>query len=170
MVFGVGAVVGSRSASRTVDGDAVPTAGRGEQGPVSVRGLAAGYARSLFRLAVVLVPEYAVVVLLVGGLSGWASQFDSITERLGLLGLLVAAAVGALVVLPTGGEIPVLLGLSALGAGAGLLGVLLVTLPALSLPSLVMVARALSPRVAALSAVAVVGGGLAAGLVLTVLV
>jgi hypothetical protein len=89
--------------------------------------------RALFRLAVELVPEYAVVVLLVGGLSGWASQFDSFTARLGLL------------------------------------GVLLVTLPALSLPSLVMVARALSPGVAAFAVVAVACGGLAAGGALTVL-
>jgi uncharacterized membrane protein YraQ (UPF0718 family) len=127
------------------------------------------YLRSLFRLAVVLIPEYAVVVLIVGGLSGWASQFDGVTERLGLMGVLVAASAGALLVLPTGGEIPVLLGLSALGAGSGLLGALLITLPALSLPSLVMVARALSPRVAAVSAAAVVAGGLVAGGLLTAL-
>ncbi len=132
-------------------------------------GLLVAYLRSLMRLTVVLVPEYAVVVLLVGGLSGWASQFEGLTERLGLVGVLLAASVGALLVLPTGGEIPVLLGLTALGAGSGLVGALLITLPALSLPSLVMVARALSPRVAALSAATVVAGGLVAGVLLSAL-
>jgi uncharacterized membrane protein YraQ (UPF0718 family) len=168
VVVGVGALVGSCFRGVEIDADAVPSAEVSDQDPAGW-GLVTAYLRSLFRLTVVLVPEYVVVVLLVGGLSGWASQFDGLTERLGLLGVLVAASVGALLVLPTGGEIPVLLGLSALGAGSGPLGALLVTLPALSLPSLVMVARALSPRVAALSAVAVVAGGLLAGGLLTAL-
>lgn len=127
------------------------------------------FLRSLLRLALVLVPEYAVVVLLVGAFSGWLSQFAALSDNLGVLALLVAAVVGTLLVVPTGGEIPVLLGLSALGAGSGMLGVLLVTLPALSLPSMVMVARALSVRVTALLAGAVAGGGLVGGVLLTVL-
>jgi len=168
VVLGVGAVVGSVTGRRTVDPGTVPTVDTDRPDPAGWT-LVTAYLRSLLRLSVVLVPEYAVVVLLVGGLSGWASQFEGLTERVGLAGVLLAATVGALLVLPTGGEIPVLLGLTALGAGPALLGALLITLPALSLPSLVMVARALSPRVAALSVGAVVVGGLAAGGLLTVL-
>jgi uncharacterized membrane protein YraQ (UPF0718 family) len=48
------------------------------------------------------------------------------------------------VVIPAAGEIPILLGLAAAGAGTGILGVLLITLPAISLPSMVMVVRSLS--------------------------
>jgi uncharacterized protein len=69
--------------------------------------------------------------------------------------------------IPTGGEIPVLLALTSLGAGTGMVGALLVTLPALSLPSMVMVGRALSPRVTAAMAGAVVVGGLVAALTLS---
>jgi hypothetical protein len=140
-----------------------------EDGPPSLVQLPGRFLRSLLRLGVVLVPEYAVVVLLVGAFSGWLSQFASLTDHVGVLAVVVAAVIGTLLVVPTGGEIPVLLGLSALGAGSGMLGVLLVTLPALSLPSMVMVARALSVRVTALLAGAVAGGGLVAGLLLTVL-
>jgi len=166
VVVGVGALVGARLADRRVDAEAVLPDG-GE--PAAGWALVTAYLRSLLRLAVVLVPEYAVVVLLAGALSGWASGFDGFTERLGLLGPLVAAGVAAMLVLPTGGEIPVLLGLTALGASSGLVGVLLIALPAVSLPSLVMVWRALSPRVAALSALSVMGGGLVAAGVLTAL-
>ncbi len=110
VVFGVGAFVGSRFRGVTLDADAVPTVDDGSDDDPSGWGLLTAYLRSLFRLTAVLVPEYAVVVLLVGGLSGWASQYEGLAERLGLYGVLVAAAVGALLVLPTGGEIPVLLG------------------------------------------------------------
>lgn len=124
---------------------------------------------SLWRISRVLVPEYLVVVLLVGGFSGWLARFTELTGTGGLVALVVAALVGTLLVIPTGGEIPVMLGLSALGASAGLLGVLLITLPALSLPSMVMVARALSVRVTVVAALAVAGGGLTAAGLLTAL-
>jgi hypothetical protein len=42
---------------------------------------------------------------------------------------------GTLVVIPTAGEISILQGLVAARAGAGVLGTLLITLPAISLPS-----------------------------------
>jgi len=121
---------------------------------------------SLWRISRVLVPEYALVVLLVGGFSGWLFRFTELTGTAGLVAVLVATLVGTLLVIPTGGEIPVLLALSAVGASAGLLGMLLITLPALSLPSMVMVARALSVRVTLVAAAAVAGGGVAAGVVL----
>jgi len=127
------------------------------------------FVASLWRIGRVLVPEYALVVLLVGGFSGWLARFTELTGTGGLVALLVGAAVGTLLVVPTGGEIPVMMGLAALGASAGILGVLLITLPALSLPSMVMVAKALSLRVTAVAALVVVGGGLVAATMLTTL-
>lgn len=127
------------------------------------------FVASLWRIGRVLVPEYALVVLLVGGFSGWLARFTEVTGNGGLVALVAAAVVGTLLVVPTGGEIPVMMGLAALGASAGVLGVLLITLPALSLPSMVMVARALSVRVTALAGAVVAGGGLAAAGLLTAL-
>jgi uncharacterized membrane protein YraQ (UPF0718 family) len=73
--------------------------------------------------------------------------------------------VATALVIPTGGEIPVIVGLVAAGASAGVAGVLLVTLPALSVPSMVMVARTFSGRVVAgLAGLVVLGGLLAGGL------
>jgi hypothetical protein len=56
--------------------------------------------------------------------------------------------------------VPVILALSAAGVAAGTAGALLITLPALSAPSMVMVGRALSWRVTAAMAGAVAVAGL----------
>ena len=173
LVIGTGALVGAAAdrqppAQPTVHPSAEPGLADAEP-PATLAELPGRFLGSLWRISRVLVPEYAAAVLLVGAFSGWLSQFAGLSDRLGVLALLVVAVVGTLLVVPTGGEIPVLLALSALGVGAGLLGVLLVTLPALSLPSMAMVARALSVRATVLAAGAVVAGGLVAGGLLAVL-
>jgi uncharacterized membrane protein YraQ (UPF0718 family) len=134
--------------------------------PVRPRDIPWRYARSLARFAVVLVPEYFLVVMVIGWLSGWWSAFADIDARLGALAVLVVAVIGTVLVVPTGGEIPVVLALAAAGAGAGSAGALLITLPALSVPSMVMVGRALSWRVTATMAGAVAVAGLCGGLLL----
>jgi uncharacterized membrane protein YraQ (UPF0718 family) len=116
------------------------------------------------RLAVVLVPEYLVVVFLVGLVGPPLGTF--LGQR-GALAVLVAALVGVVLVLPTAGEIPILLGLAAAGASLGVLGALLVALPAISLPSAVMVGRALGWRTTAAAAGATVVAGLVAGGILS---
>jgi uncharacterized membrane protein YraQ (UPF0718 family) len=103
------------------------------------------------------------VVFAVGALHGWLFPFDG---HIAVWGVLLAAVVGTLIVIPTAGEIPILQGLAATGAGPGLLGTLLIALPAVSLPSLVMVARALTLRVTVLTAIAVAATSLVGGLLL----
>lgn len=139
-----------------------PDAGDG----VSWARLPLRFVKALGRYLLILVPEYVVVVLLTGALSGWLSNFAGLDSAAAPISVLIVGIIGALLVIPTGGEIPVIAGLLAAGAGAGVTGVLLVTLPAISLPSLVMVARTLSWRpVAALSGLVMVGGLLASVLV-----
>jgi uncharacterized membrane protein YraQ (UPF0718 family) len=165
LVVGAAVVVaGSALVARLVgqrDGAAVVPVAEPDD-PVRVRDLPGRFLRSLARLALVLVPEYAVVVVALGlvtaatsGLDGWAA--------LGPVGLLVAALVAVVLVVPTGGEIPVVLAALAAGAGPALGGVLLVALPALSLPSAVMVGRALGWRATAATAGVVVVAALTAG-------
>lgn len=85
-----------------------------------------------------LVPEYLVVVLLVGAFRGWLFPIGS-TLGTGVAVVLLAAVVGTL-------------------------GALLITLPAVSLPGIAMVDRALDWRTTALTTwMAVVGGLLGAG-------
>lgn len=116
------------------------------------------------RLAVVLVPEYLVVVFLVGLIGAPLGQ---LLGHGGALAVLLAALVAVVLVLPTAGEIPILLGLAAAGASGGVLGALLIALPAISLPSAVMVGRALGWKATAATAGATVVAGLVAGGILS---
>jgi uncharacterized protein len=121
------------------------------------------FARTFLRLALTLLPEYLLVVFLLGLFRGWVFPLGAGGEHWALLGTLLAAALGTLVVVPTAGEIPILQGLAAIGMGAGTIGALLITLPAISLVSMAMVARALTPRVTLMMAAAVAVCGLVAG-------
>lgn len=124
------------------------------------------YATALARLSLTLLPEYFVVVLLLGLVRGWIFPLDGAAAGWGLLALLVACVLGTLVVIPTGGEIPITQGLAAAGVSAGAIGALLITLPAISLVSMAMVARAFSVRVTIAAAGAVAVAGLLAGALL----
>jgi hypothetical protein len=124
----------------------------------------------LFRLAAILIPAYVIMLFAVGCVSDWLSGFSGLHARLGIAAVVVCAVVGTLLVIPTGGEIPVVLAISAAGLGAGTAGALLMTLPALSLPSMVMVGRALSWRVTLAMAGMVAVAGLVAGFLVWVVV
>lgn len=158
LVFGVTVLIG-RLAGRDATA-AVPATTEGEEEAASVPRRFAG---ALGRLSVTLVPEYAVVVFAIGTFRGWIFPLDGGAGHWAVLALIGAAVLGTLVVIPTAGEIPILLGLAAAGAGSGILGVLLITLPAISLPSMVMVVRSLSLRVTLATAAGVAATGLAAG-------
>ncbi|MEU4244676.1 permease [Actinoplanes sp. NPDC026619] len=123
------------------------------------------YLRVLIRMSAILLPEYLVVVMLVGAFRGWL--FPLHAGGSGLLVLLVAAVVGTALVIPTAGEIPIAQGLALAGLSLGTVGALLITLPAVSLPGVVMVGRAFGWRVtAATTAVVAVGGVLGAAVLL----
>lgn len=175
VLIGIAVVIGGaalgarlRPGTRTASDATAALAGDAPDEDVSWARLPLRFAKALGRYLLILVPEYVVVVLLTGALSGWLSDFAGLDSAADPISLLMVGIVGALLVIPTGGEIPVIAGLLAAGASAGVTGVLLVTLPAISLPSLVMVARTLSWRaVAALSGLVIVGGLLAGVLVAT---
>jgi uncharacterized membrane protein YraQ (UPF0718 family) len=120
---------------------------------------------TLLRMTLVLVPEYLVVVMLVGAFRGWLFPIGPHTALAAVLVVALAAVVGTLLVIPTAGEIPILQGLALAGASTGVLGALLVTLPAVSLPGIAMVGRALGWRATAATAgVVAVAGLVGAGL------
>ena len=111
----------------------------------------------------ILVPEYFVVVMAVGALRGWLFPFGHTAASWGVLAALVAALAGTLLVIPTAAEIPIIVGLIGLGFSPLVTGALLIALPAVSLPSMVMVGRSLSVRVTVATAIGVVACALAAG-------
>lgn len=180
LVVGGTAAVTRLAGGPAADGElALPREARdaneeGPAGPGRLRQFPVRFARSLLRFAAVLIPEYVAVVLVLGFLSGWLSDFSGLDAALGAGAVLACAVIGTLLVIPTGGEIPVVLAVAAAGAGAGgsagvaagTAGALLITLPALSVPSMVMVGRALSARVTIAMAGAVAAAGLAGGLLL----
>jgi uncharacterized membrane protein YraQ (UPF0718 family) len=127
------------------------------------------FARTLGRLLLTLVPEYLLVVLAIGAFRGWLFPLGGSSVHTGVLAVLGAAVVGTLLVIPTGGEIPVLQALALAGVSLGGLGALLLTLPAVSLPGMAMVARAFGWRTTWATAATVAGGGVVAAVVLTAL-
>ena len=98
------------------------------------------------RLAVRLVPEYAVLVFALGMIRPWF--FPEMTPAIGhsFWLALVLAATGTLFVIPTAGEVPIIQVLQQSGLGGASAAALLITLPAVSLPSLAMLGRALPMR------------------------
>src|SRR3954447_4958234 len=144
--------------------------GDAQVAPADWFGTAPGrFGRTLGRLLVTLVPEYLVVVLAVGAFRGWLFPLGDGAVHGGVLVVLVAAVVGTLLVLPTGGEIPVLQGLALAGMSLGGLGALLLTLPAVSLPGIAMVGRAFGWRTTWATAAVVAAGGVVAAALLTAL-
>ena len=117
----------------------------------------------LGRMSLRLIPEYLVLVLLLGAARAWL--FPAIGPQIDnhLVWILSFAAAGALFVIPTAGEVPIIQAMLALGMGVGPAGALLMTLPPISLPSMAMLARSFPPRILAVVAAAVVLIGVAAG-------
>ncbi len=124
------------------------------------------YFSTLGRLVVGLVPEYIVIVAVLGAVRAWL--FPAMSPALGhsLWMLLVLAVFGTLFVIPTAGEIPIVQSMMSYGLGLGPAGALMMTLPAVSLPSMAMVSQQIAKKdmakVAALVAVTGVVTGLLA--------
>ncbi len=127
------------------------------------------WGRNLWRLVVGLIPEYIVIVMVLG--AARAFLFPAMSPALGgslflMLGLAIA---GTLFVIPTAGEVPIVQTLLSYGLGAGSAGALMITLPAVSLPSLVMVGRAVPARLLTRIAILVAISGVVTGLIALVL-
>jgi len=117
----------------------------------------------LGRMAIRLIPEYILLVLLLG--ASRALLFPHVGPEISndLIWIAFFALAGTLFVIPTAGEVPVIQGMLALGTGVGPAAALLMTLPPISLPSMAMLLRSFKPRVLVLVSVAVLGFGILAG-------
>jgi uncharacterized protein len=135
---------------------------------VETRPLAIRFGAALTGLSLRLLPEYLLLVVVLGALRGPLFT-GGIGLRTGLVAVLIFAVGGALLPIPTAGEIPAIAALLALGVSAPVAAALLITLPALSVPSLIMVRRAFPAWVLGATTAGVVALGLmtaaAAGLI-----
>ncbi|WP_261624876.1 permease [Nesterenkonia marinintestina] len=160
----------ARAAAPVADPQGLGQSATDVEDPPTPSDLPGRYVRSLGRFARIMLPEHLLLVFLMGLLLPWLTGLYGLEAQIGAAAILLAAVVGMLLVIPTGGEIPVIIGLTAVGVGAGTAGALLVTLPALSLPSIIMVGKYLGWRATSAMAAAVVVGGILSGAAMLVLV
>lgn len=116
------------------------------------------------RLAVRLLPEYIVLVLLLGAARAWLFPHAGPEIGNGIGWIVVFAISGTLFVIPTAGEVPIIQAMLSLGVGVGPAGALLMVLPPVSAPSLAMVGRSFSPRLLAALTLGIVAIGVVGGL------
>jgi uncharacterized protein len=125
--------------------------------------LLARWGRELVSLTVGLVPEYLVLVLLLGAARAWL--FPVLGAHDDIYWIVAMALAGTLFVIPTAGEVPIVQAMFALGMGVGPAAALIMTLPAVSLPSLAMLGRVFSLRTRFVIASGVALSGIVAGLI-----
>jgi uncharacterized protein len=111
-----------------------------------------------------LVPEYIVLVLLLGAARAWLFPHIGPEVDNSIGWILAFAVVGTLFVIPTAGEVPIVQTMLSFGVAAGPAAALLMTLPPISVPSVAMTARALGRRVVALMVLMVLAIGVVGAL------
>lgn len=134
---------------------------------ISTDGLLLRWVREFMKLAISLLPEYLVLVLLLGAARAWL--FPVFGGNDSIIWISAMALAGMLFVIPTAGEVPIVQAMFALGIGAGPAAALIMTLPAVSLPSLVMLGKVFSLKIRLVIAIGVVLSGIFAGLIATLI-
>ncbi|AHV97363.1 permease [Paenibacillus sabinae] len=168
IVFGIAITFGISYFANKFAGDtAVPGAiaepekpSAENEGPLLLRWIAAA-GKMLFAV----VPAYIVTVLLLGAARAWMFPSLGAGVASGILAVIIFAIAGTLFVIPTAAEIPIIGTFLSFGFGTGVAGALLVTLPTISLPSLLMVYRSFPRRVLAFVFLSVLAAGILGGIV-----
>lgn len=140
--------------------EAVSDASAPEQQDFMVR-----WARQLWQLFWSTIPVYIIAVLVLGAARVWL--FPHVDGAMGdsLVWLIPLAIVGTLFVIPTAAEIPIVQTMMSLGLGTAPAVALLMTLPSISLPSLLMLRKVFDARVLVAVAVLTMLVGVVSGLV-----
>ncbi|MFS0880381.1 permease [Metabacillus niabensis] len=122
--------------------------------------------KSMGMMVLYIVPAYVLSVLLLGAGRVWLFPQLSEAQTNSILAILIFAIAGMLFVIPTAAEIPIVQTFMSLGIiGGGPAAALLVTLPAISLPSLIMVAKSFPKKVLLFVITSVIILGMISGLV-----
>jgi uncharacterized membrane protein YraQ (UPF0718 family) len=131
------------------------------EGEVSTGNILTRWMREFMTLGIRLLPEYLILVLLLGAARAWLFPVFSADDS--MIWIVAMALAGTLFVIPTAGEVPIVQAMLALGMGAGPAAALIMTLPAISLPSLAMLGSVFSLRIRLMIAIGVVFSGIVAG-------
>jgi uncharacterized membrane protein YraQ (UPF0718 family) len=117
-----------------------------------------------------IVPGYIAIVLALGALRAWLFHPGVVLHAGGgVIATIVAAIAGTLFVIPTAGEIPIIQTFARFGLGSAPAAALLLTLPAISVPSMFIVRSAFPARTLAAVAGAVAAAGIVAAIVASAL-
>ena len=128
-----------------------------------------GWFIRFFNLLIGLIPEYLVLVLLLGAARAWIFPQASPAVGNDLVWIAAMAAAGLVFVIPTAGEVPIVQAMLALGVGAGPAAALMMTLAPISLPSLAMTKKVFSIRTLGLISLLVFSVGMIAGVLAVLL-
>jgi hypothetical protein len=129
---------------------------------VSTGNILVRWMREFMTLGVRLLPEYLILVLLLGAARAWLFPVFGTDDS--MIWIVAMAVAGTLFVIPTAGEVPIVQAMLALGMGTGPAAALIMTLPAISLPSLAMLGSVFSLRIRLVIAIGVVLSGIIAGI------
>jgi hypothetical protein len=164
VVFGIAMVLGiAYLAERYADASETGslTQSLPPEAEVSTGNILVRWMREFMTLGIRLLPEYLILVLLLGAARAWLFPVFSADDS--MIWIVAMAVAGTLFVIPTAGEVPIVQAMLALGMGAGPAAALIMTLPAISLPSLAMLGSVFSLRIRLVIAIGVVLSGIAAG-------
>lgn len=125
----------------------------------------ARWARTLWQLFWSTIPVYVLAVLVLGAARVWLFPHVDGAMGNGLLWLLPMAIVGMLFMIPTAAEIPIVQTMLSLGMGMAPAVALLMTLPSVSLPSLLMLRKDFDGNVLVVVGLLTVLVGVVSGLV-----
>lgn len=121
--------------------------------------------KNLGRLMIGLLPEYLIIVLLLGAARAWLFPAASLAIGNDVGWIVLLAVVGTLFVIPTAGEIPIVQTMLGYGLGTGPAGALLMTLAPLSAPSIAMVWSVFPKKVLAFTVASLIVLGILSGIV-----
>lgn len=134
-----------------------------ESGPRTGVAMIRAWLRELWIEIYTLLPGYIAIVFIIGGLRAWLFPPGVTIHASNFLAITALSALGTLFVIPTAGEVPIIQTLMHAGMGSGPAAALMMTLPAISLPSLFIVRKVFSARVLAWTMFCVFASGLLAG-------
>lgn len=121
--------------------------------------------KALLQLTIDTIPAYLVVVAILGASRAWL--FPAVSPAWGnsITAIIILAITGTLFVIPTAGEIPIIQTLMAFGLGTGPAAALLMTLPSVSIVSLLLIKRAFPAPVLVFVGLAVAIIGILSGFI-----
>ncbi|MFL1515386.1 permease [Pseudomonas prosekii] len=123
------------------------------------------WGRTIWQLFWSTIPIYILAVLVLGAVRVWVFPHIDGAMADSLLWLVPLAIIGTLFVIPTAAEIPIVQTMMTLGMGTGPAVALLMTLPSISLPSLLMLRKDFDTRVLISVALMTMAIGVVCGLI-----